>query len=39
MQTIYHRRVRDAQCYIGDQPKIEEKVVENCACTRSDFEW
>jgi len=37
-QTLYHRRIRDANCYIGDQTKISEKVVQNCACTRSDFE-
>jgi len=37
-QTLYHRRARTANCYIGNQPKIEEKVVHNCACSRVDFE-
>ncbi|KAG2012263.1 signal sequence binding protein [Coprinopsis cinerea AmutBmut pab1-1] len=37
-QTLYHRRVRDAQCYIGNQPKVEAKIQRNCTCTRVDFE-
>ncbi|KAI0041822.1 Oligoxyloglucan reducing end-specific cellobiohydrolase [Auriscalpium vulgare] len=37
-QTIYHRRVRDRNCAVGAQPKAQEKVVKNCACTDSDFE-
>ncbi|KAH9941948.1 Oligoxyloglucan reducing end-specific cellobiohydrolase [Amylocystis lapponica] len=37
-QTLYHRRKRDANCVVGDQPKAEEKVVHNCACDWSDFE-
>jgi len=37
-QTLYHRRVRDRNCYVGDQPKAAEKVVKNCVCTESDFE-
>ncbi|KAF8989462.1 vacuolar protein sorting/targeting protein 10 [Cyathus striatus] len=38
-RTMYHRRVRDRNCYIGLQPKVEEKVVEVCECKPVDFEW
>ncbi|WVW85580.1 hypothetical protein I302_107618 [Kwoniella bestiolae CBS 10118] len=37
-QTMYHRRIRDRNCYIGrrvDQPKT---IVRNCTCTPADFE-
>ncbi|KDR81165.1 hypothetical protein GALMADRAFT_241725 [Galerina marginata CBS 339.88] len=37
-QTLYHRRVRNINCVVGDQPKAAERVVENCACTKADFE-
>ncbi|KAA1470082.1 Oligoxyloglucan reducing end-specific cellobiohydrolase [Dentipellis sp. KUC8613] len=37
-QTLYHRRVRDRNCVVGDQEKAQTKVVKNCACTESDFE-
>ncbi|KAI0923357.1 vacuolar protein sorting/targeting protein PEP1 [Taiwanofungus camphoratus] len=37
-QTLYHRRVREANCVVGDQPKAEEKVVRNCVCDMTDFE-
>ncbi|KAF8894237.1 vacuolar protein sorting/targeting protein 10 [Gymnopilus junonius] len=37
-QTLYHRRARDANCIVGDQPKAAERVVEKCACTKADFE-
>ncbi|KIY66769.1 vacuolar protein sorting/targeting protein 10 [Cylindrobasidium torrendii FP15055 ss-10] len=37
-QTLYHRRVRESNCYVGNQPKAEVRVEKNCACTRSDFE-
>lgn len=39
MQTLYHRRVRDKSCVVGLQPKAANKVVKNCACIASDFEW
>ena len=39
MQTLYHRRKREADCVVGDQPKAQEKIVKNCQCTASDFEW
>lgn len=38
-QTMYHRRIRDRNCYVGeriDQPKT---IVRNCTCTPADFEW
>jgi hypothetical protein len=38
-QTLYHRRVRDRNCYVGDQPKAAERVVKNCVCMANDFEW
>ncbi|KAH9479087.1 vacuolar protein sorting/targeting protein PEP1 [Psilocybe cubensis] len=37
-QTLYHRRVRDANCVVGNQPKAAERTVEPCACTKVDFE-
>ena len=39
LQTLYHRRVRDKSCVVGSQPKAAEKVVKNCPCIDSDFEW
>ena len=29
-KTLYHRRVRDTNCVIGDKPKAADKVVRNC---------
>ncbi|TFK24535.1 vacuolar protein sorting/targeting protein 10 [Coprinopsis marcescibilis] len=37
-QTLYHRRIRDAQCFVGDLPKVEKKVQKNCSCSKVDFE-
>ncbi|EPS94899.1 hypothetical protein FOMPIDRAFT_101305 [Fomitopsis schrenkii] len=37
-QTMYHRRVREANCIVGKRPKVEAKFVKNCACSDSDFE-
>ncbi|OCH85342.1 Oligoxyloglucan reducing end-specific cellobiohydrolase [Obba rivulosa] len=37
-QTLYHRRKREANCVVGNQEKAEEKVVNSCGCTASDFE-
>ncbi|KAG6330590.1 hypothetical protein ID866_8498 [Astraeus odoratus] len=37
-QTLYHRRKREANCVVGKIPKVEEKIVRNCACTVEDFE-
>ncbi|KAJ7248956.1 hypothetical protein C8J57DRAFT_1475371 [Mycena rebaudengoi] len=37
-QTLYHRRVRDRNCVVGDQPKATERIERNCICTPADFE-
>ncbi|PPQ80721.1 hypothetical protein CVT25_001841 [Psilocybe cyanescens] len=37
-QTLYHRRARTSNCVVGTQPKAAERTVENCACTKVDFE-
>ncbi|KAF8649292.1 hypothetical protein AX16_005896 [Volvariella volvacea WC 439] len=37
-RTYYHRRIRDANCVVGNQQKQLEVVRENCTCTRNDFE-
>lgn len=36
---MYHRRIRTANCVVGDQPKVAEHVVKNCECGWIDFEW
>ena len=38
-QVLYHRRLRDSVCYIGEQRKFEAKFVRNCECKATDFEW
>ncbi|KAJ6487924.1 hypothetical protein C8R45DRAFT_1074424 [Mycena sanguinolenta] len=37
-QTLYHRRVREANCVVGLQPHAQELVIRNCLCTKADFE-
>lgn len=37
-QTLYHRRIRDRDCYVGEKIEQLHKVVRNCACTAADFE-
>ncbi|KAJ7065213.1 vacuolar protein sorting/targeting protein 10 [Mycena amicta] len=37
-QTLYHRRVREANCKVGDQPKALDHIERNCMCGRADFE-
>ncbi|KAF9263821.1 Oligoxyloglucan reducing end-specific cellobiohydrolase [Marasmius fiardii PR-910] len=39
-QTLYHRRLPDANCYVGDALKDEEKfkIVNSCPCIETDFE-
>jgi len=37
-QTLYHRRIRDRNCYIGEQLPQPFKTVRTCACTDDDFE-
>ncbi len=38
-QTLYHRRVRDRDCYIGETLEQPRTVIRNCTCQPSDFEW
>lgn len=38
-QTLYHRRIRDRNCYIGEQIQQPHSVQRNCLCTDADFEW
>lgn len=38
LQTFYHRRIRDRDCYIGEAIEQPKAVVRNCTCTASDFE-
>ncbi|KAK4688992.1 hypothetical protein P7C73_g1101, partial [Tremellales sp. Uapishka_1] len=37
-QTLYHRRIRDKNCYVGETVEQPRSVVRNCTCTASDFE-
>ncbi|KAF8962397.1 vacuolar protein sorting/targeting protein 10 [Flammula alnicola] len=37
-QTKYHRRVRNADCVVGEQPRAADILVENCPCAKADFE-
>ncbi|KAJ7259099.1 hypothetical protein B0H12DRAFT_1070032 [Mycena haematopus] len=37
-QTVYHRRVRETNCYVGIQTKANERVERACSCTKADFE-
>lgn len=37
-QTLYHRRIRDRDCYIGEKVAQPNKVERNCTCTAADFE-
>ncbi|KAF9035551.1 signal sequence binding protein [Panaeolus papilionaceus] len=37
-RTLYHRRVRDSDCVVGEREKAADKIVENCQCTKADFE-
>ncbi|KAJ7623527.1 vacuolar protein sorting/targeting protein 10 [Roridomyces roridus] len=37
-KTLYHRRVRYADCVVGDRPKYLPRIEKNCSCVRSDFE-
>ena len=38
-QTLYHRRIRDKNCYVGDTVEQPRSVVKNCTCGSQDFEW
>ncbi|KAJ7842899.1 vacuolar protein sorting/targeting protein 10 [Mycena leptocephala] len=37
-QTLYHRRVRDLNCVVGDQLLHLPHIERNCACVKTDFE-
>ncbi|KAJ7145743.1 signal sequence binding protein [Mycena epipterygia] len=37
-QTVFHRRVRDRDCYVGVLPKANERIEKHCACGKADFE-
>ncbi|KAJ7762850.1 vacuolar protein sorting/targeting protein 10 [Mycena maculata] len=37
-QTIYHRRVRETNCIVGDHPTALPRIEKNCPCTKADFE-
>jgi len=37
-QTLYHRRVRNTDCVVGDKQKAKDRIVQNCPCTKADFE-
>lgn len=39
LQTLYHRRIRDHDCVVGDQVRNSKKEVKNCECMKFDFEW
>lgn len=37
-QVLYHRRLRDRDCFVGGQTKTPTRTVKNCPCVPSDFE-
>lgn len=37
-QTVYHRRIRDRDCYIGELLDHPKEILRNCTCTAKDFE-
>ncbi|KAI5476446.1 signal sequence binding protein [Pseudohyphozyma bogoriensis] len=37
-QTLYHRRIRDRNCYVGERLTQPHKIEKNCPCTVEDFE-
>ncbi|WWD19083.1 hypothetical protein CI109_103541 [Kwoniella shandongensis] len=37
-QTMYHRRIRNKNCYVGERVVQPMTIVRNCTCTTSDFE-
>jgi hypothetical protein len=38
-ETQYYRRIREADCYIGEKLVQPREVVRNCSCTEEDYEW
>lgn len=39
MQALYHRRIRDRNCFVGERLPQPHKIEKYCACTEQDFEW
>ncbi|KAK4046163.1 vacuolar protein sorting/targeting protein PEP1 [Microbotryomycetes sp. JL201] len=37
-QVLYHRRIRDRNCFIGERLPEYHKIVKYCPCTEEDFE-
>ncbi|KAK6977042.1 Sortilin, partial [Favolaschia claudopus] len=37
-QSVYHRRRREANCYVGTQPKASARVERACTCLKTDYE-
>ncbi|KAF7724908.1 vacuolar protein sorting/targeting protein PEP1 [Apophysomyces ossiformis] len=37
-ETLYYRRIRERDCYIGEKLVQPREVVRNCQCTEADFE-
>jgi hypothetical protein len=38
-QTLYYRRIRDRNCYIGEEIRQPHSIERQCQCTEEDFEW
>ncbi|GAA6062486.1 hypothetical protein JCM10212_001859 [Sporobolomyces blumeae] len=38
MQTFYHRRIRDRNCFVGERLPQPAKIEKHCPCSRQDFE-
>ncbi|BGO96427.1 putative Signal sequence binding protein [Rhodotorula toruloides ATCC 204091] len=38
MQALYHRRIRDRNCFVGERLPQPHKIEKYCACTEQDFE-
>ena len=39
VQALYHRRIRDRNCYIGERLPQPHKIEKHCPCSEQDFEW
>ena len=37
-QVMYHRRIRDRNCFVGQKVEQPRNIVKNCTCTAADFE-
>ena len=38
-QTLYYRRIRDRNCYIGEEIRQPHSIERQCQCTEEDYEW